>query len=178
MADVGRGPELVVLVDDDGRPCGSAPKAEVHHGDTPLHLAFSCWVFDDQQRTLLTRRADAKRTWPGVWTNAFCGHPAPGEPLPDAVHRRALDELGTRVSDPEPVLPHFRYRAVMDDGTVENEVCPVFRARLLAPLAPNPLEVGEVRWVAFADLIGQVEQDVATYSPWMREQLAAFVAAE
>lgn len=166
-----RGDEMVVLLDADGRPCGSAPKAAVHHANTPLHLAFSCWVVDDQGRTLLTRRAGVKRTWPGAWTNSFCGHPAPGERVEDAVHRRARDELGARITEPLAQLPHFRYRAVMDDGTVENEVCPVYVAKLLTPTDPNPAEVGDLRWVPCTVLSAAVADDPSSYSPWMREQL-------
>jgi isopentenyl-diphosphate Delta-isomerase len=168
---------MVVLLDQDGRPCGSALKAEVHHANTPLHLAFSCWVIDELGRTLLTRRAAAKRTWPGAWTNSFCGHPAPGERVEDAVHRRARDELGTRVSEPVVVLPDFRYRAVMDNGTVENEVCPVYVAELLAPPEPNHAEIGDLRWVPYVKLGAAVSSDPASYSPWMREQLEALQRA-
>ena len=36
-----------MLVDDDGRAIGTLPKPEVHHGETPLHRAFSAYLFDD-----------------------------------------------------------------------------------------------------------------------------------
>lgn len=163
--------ELVVLLDDEGQPCGAAAKADVHHRSTPLHLAFSCWVIDARGRTLLTQRAAGKRTWPGAWTNAFCGHPAPGERVEAAVHRRAQDELGTTISEPRPVLPGFRYRAVMDDGTVENEICPVFVAELLTPPQPDATEVADLRWVPYAELAAAISADPSAYSPWMREQL-------
>jgi isopentenyl-diphosphate Delta-isomerase len=169
--------ELVVLLDDDGEPTGVAPKSEVHHSATPLHLAFSCWLVDEQGRTLLTRRAGVKRTWPGAWTNSFCGHPGPDEAIPHAVHRRARFELGADISDPVPELPDFRYRAVMDDGTMENEVCPVYVARLRTRPEPNPAEVADLRWVPFADLGAAVEADPSSYSPWMREQLDALLRA-
>ena len=163
--------ELVVLLTEDGSPCGTAPKADVHHSATPLHLAFSCWVLDDAGRTLLTRRADTKRTWPGVWTNSFCGHPGPGEEPEQAVHRRAGHELGTSVVDVAPALPLFRYRAVMADGTVENEVCPVFTAALAGEVDPHPDEVGDWRWIALDELRAEVARDPSPFSPWMLLQL-------
>src|SRR6187402_2010588 len=102
----------VVLVDDHGNPTGSAPRDTVHGVDTPLHLAFSCYLFDTDGRVLLSRRALTKKTWPGVWTNSFCGHPGWGEATPEAIERHARLELGVSVSEIRAILPDFRYRAV------------------------------------------------------------------
>lgn len=173
---VATGDELVVLVDEAGREVGRAAKADVHHRATPLHLGFSCYVFDAAGRVLLARRALSKQTWPGVWSNSFCGHPAPGEPIAEAVRRRARQELGLSIDALECVLPGFRYRAVAADGTVENEICPVFRARTEESVRVDPDEVMEWRWVSWRDL-----RSAATLpwliSPWAAEQVPLLEAA-
>src|ERR1051325_8542967 len=89
----------VVLLDDDGRAIGTAPKSSVHGTDTALHLAFSCHVMNDDGQVLVTRRALDKKTWPGVWSNSFCGHPKPAETVLAAVHRRARLDLGISLTD-------------------------------------------------------------------------------
>ena len=81
--------ELIVLVDEDGTAIGTMPKPLVHHGETPLHRAFSAYLFDGQGRLLVTRRAQSKATFPGMWTNTVCGHPGPGEDDGAAIARRA-----------------------------------------------------------------------------------------
>ncbi len=58
--------ELIVLVDDAGQSIGTMPKPLVHHGETPLHRAFSAYLFDDAGRLLITRRAVDKATFPGM----------------------------------------------------------------------------------------------------------------
>lgn len=164
--------ELVVLLDDTGAAIGTADKAGVHHTETPLHLAFSCYIFDASGRVLLTRRAWSKPTWPGVWTNSVCGHPGPDEDLADAVRRRARDELGLVLTGLRLVLPDFGYRAVMADGVVENERCPVFVARAAGDLDPDPAEVAEVSWVAIATLRADLRDGRQPISPWAADQLA------
>jgi isopentenyl-diphosphate delta-isomerase len=169
-------PELVVLLDDAGRPVGTTEKATVHTATTPLHLAFSCHVVDDRGRVLVTRRALSKKTWPGVWTNSYCGHPAPGETPADAVRRRASQELGIEVSDVEVILPDFRYIATDASGVVENEICPVFTARVVGVPDPSPDEVAEWAWVEPAELRRAVAAAPFAFSPWLGWQLEAWPA--
>jgi isopentenyl-diphosphate delta-isomerase len=163
--------DLVVLLDEHDRPAGTAPRADVHSDSTPLHLAFSCYVRDGAGRLLVTRRALTKRTWPGVWTNSFCGHPRPGEEVPDAVHRYAARELGTSVHDVRCVLPSFRYRAVDASGVVENELCPVFVATAGADLRTTPSEVAELQWVPLDDVGTLVDTAPWAVSPWLVAQV-------
>jgi isopentenyl-diphosphate Delta-isomerase len=164
-------PELVVLVDDAGHPLGTAQKRTVHGVDTPLHLAFSCHVFDPDGRVLVTRRALSKLTWPGVWTNSFCGHQVPAASVESAVTVRAVVELGLEITELQPVLPTFRYRAVDASGIVENEICPVFKAMTTDAVAANPEEVAEWKWVAPADLRAAVAAAPYAFSPWLVLQL-------
>lgn len=163
--------ELVVLADDDGTPVGTADKASVHSGQTPLHLAFSCYVFDEDGRLLVTRRALDKKTWPGVWTNSFCGHPLPAESSADGVRRRAYEELGISLQQVDLVLPDFRYRATDASGVVENEVCPVYTARTINEPVANTDEVAEWRWVDTSGFIRAVEEAPWAFSPWCAWQL-------
>lgn len=169
--------ELVVLLDEDRRPSGVARKAEVHTRDTPLHLAFSCWLFDADGRVLLTRRALGKTAWPGVWTNAFCGHPAPGEETADAVRRRARHELGIDVTGLTVALPDFAYRAVDASGNVEHEVCPVFTGVIAGSPDPRADEVMDVAWADAAALIDAVAGTPFAFSPWIVEQAPLLVSA-
>jgi isopentenyl-diphosphate Delta-isomerase len=168
--------ESVVLLDEAGNAIGTADKAAVHHDRTPLHLAFSCYLFNEAGRFLLTRRADSKRTFPGVWTNTCCGHPLPGEPMYGSVLRRLRDELGIGAAKLTLVLPGFRYQARMANGVLENELCPVYAAYADLPPAPDPAEVAETRWVDWAEFCDAVRAGRQPVSPWCARQLAELTA--
>ncbi|MDY5785121.1 isopentenyl-diphosphate Delta-isomerase [Corynebacterium sp.] len=167
--------EEVVLLNSAAEPIGTAFKDEVHTTETPLHLAFSCWLLSADGKLLMTRRALDKMTWPGTWTNSFCGHPGPSEGLEAALYRRAAQEIGL---DPELIaalecaVPDFRYRTVDTSGIVENEVCPVFVARLSvsaadAVLAPSPAEVDTWEWTDPACLAAAAQAAPYAFSPWL-----------
>jgi len=166
----------VVLLDPAGHPCGSADKAAVHGASTPLHLAFSIFLFNQSGQTLFQQRAWSKQTWPGIWSNACCGHPAPEETLEAAAHRRLNQELGLKTVRLRLALPHFRYRARYL-GVEENEICPVFIGWCEETPKPNPLEVAATRWIDWQQFVAEetapAKYEDAAYSPWSRMEAAA-----
>lgn len=168
----------VVLLDEDRCPIGQLPKSQVHHATTPLHLAFSCYVFDGTGRLLMTRRATSKRTWPGVWTNTCCGHPLPDESSAQAAARRLREELGVQMVRSEIALPDFRYRAVASDGVVENEICPVLVASVHGSPQPHPAEVLEYRWAPWPDVVALAAVAPWAISPWAALQIPLLAALD
>ncbi|CAG8999894.1 MAG: Isopentenyl-diphosphate Delta-isomerase [Candidatus Celerinatantimonas neptuna] len=165
--------ETVILLDQANKPIGEMDKLAVHHHQTPLHLAFSCYILNEQGKLLVTRRALTKQAWPGVWTNSVCGHPAQGEVIEDAVYRRADFELGMQISHPRLRVDEFSYYATDASGVVENEFCPIFSAVSLSEIVPNPEEVMDYQWVSPEKLNRSVDDIPWAFSPWMVEQIKA-----
>ena len=170
--------ELIILVDEAGNAIGSAPKATTHHAQTPLHLAFSCYVFDRTGRLLMTQRAHDKPTFPGLWTNSFCGHPSPGEDIFGAVERRAGQELGLTLRALTLALPTFRYEAAGANGVRENELCPVFTAIATSNATPELSEVADVEWVRWSLLRDEVLAGERDVSIWCAAQVAELASRE
>ena len=168
--------EFVVYVDKNGVPTGeTAPKLDAHTADTRLHLAFSCYIFNDLGQILVTRRALTKKVWPGVWTNSVCGHPAPGEMMFDAIARRADYELGMKIKDIVVMLPNYSYITPPFNGIVENEFCPVHLARMVSMPSPNPDEVDDYKWMDWADFVSELQSDTTdTWSFWCKDQVRQF----
>ncbi len=161
--------EHVVLLDSEGQSIGTAPKDRVHTADTPLHSAFSIFLFDGRGGMLAQQRAFSKQTWPGIWSNACCGHPLPGETHLAAAHRRLKQELNLDGIALSLALPDFRYRAEFQ-GIVENEICPVFIGRSQQEPTLNPEEVAAVEWIdweAFLEACqGKTNTRFDAFSPW------------
>lgn len=163
--------ELVVLVNDKNEQIGTMSKLAAHNGQTPLHRAFSCYVFNEKGEFLLTQRAKSKKVWPGVWTNSCCGHPAPGEETMDAIKRRLQYELGLTSEKIQLVIPDFRYSCEFK-GIMENEICPVYIARVDTEPTPNAKEVEAYTWVSWDEFVREIGNHPQDYSYWAGKQVA------
>ncbi len=161
--------EIVVLVDEQNRMLGTMPKTDVHRATTPLHRGFSSFVFRASDKHLLLQQRSAhKRTWPLIWSNSCCGHPAPGESTVDAARRRLKYELGLAPTVLEEAAP-YRY-CFSKDGTMENELCPILVGIVDDEVVINPYEVEAVRWIEWERFLEAIERTPNAYSEWCVEQ--------
>ncbi len=161
-------PELVVLVDEQNNILGTMPKSEVHGAETPLHRAFSVFIFNADKKLLLQQRSHTKKTWPLAWSNSCCGHPGLDEPNTDAVKRRVKDELGMNISWVEEASP-YRYQFTKD-GVMENEICPIHIGYTENEPVINPDEVEAVEWISWTDFLEEIKNNTDKYSPWCVEE--------
>ena len=158
--------EHVVLVDASDRPIGQAEKISAHQDGGRLHRAFSIFLFHPDGRMLLQRRSQDKYHFRGLWTNACCGHPRPGEETSDAARRRLREELG--IECPIEKVLEFAYRATDPRSRLtEHEYDHVFMGIFAGDPVPDPLEVGEWKWMSVAALRSDLEAHPDRYTPWL-----------
>jgi len=161
----------VELVDRAGRPLGTCSVRAAHTPPGRLHRAFSVLLYDPAGRVLLQQRAAAKTRFARRWSNACCGHPAPGQDVAAAAMKRLTEELGITAAQVTPLTEAgvFRYRAFDAPARyVEYEWDHVFRATLTsgAP-APDESEVSEVRWADPEALTAEIAARPDEFTPWL-----------
>ena len=159
--------EQVILVDEHDRELGAMEKLAAHARGGTRHRAFSVFIVDGRGRWLLQRRAAGKYHFPGLWTNACCSHPRPGEDTEAAAHRRLREELG--FDCPLQERFQFEYKATSEaEGLTEHELDHVFTGVYEGELRPDPEEVGETRWVVRKDLERELREGEENFTPWFK----------
>jgi isopentenyl-diphosphate delta-isomerase len=161
--------ETLILVDADDQEIGTAEKLEAHRSGL-LHRAFSVIVWDARGRQLLQKRAAAKYHSGGLWTNACCGHPRPGEAAEAAALRRLGEEMG--FACPLEWLGIVRYKAALDHGLTEHEIVHVFRGSYSGPVSPNPEEAEGYQWCLLDRIRGDIAASPDRFSVWFRQYIA------
>ncbi len=160
----------VILVDAGDVETGTADKLDAHRRGL-RHRAISVFVRNRAGALLLQRRHPAKYHSGGLWANACCSHPAPGESVAEAASRRLREEMG--IACPLAPLFTFSYRETVSSDMVENEIVHVFGGWYDGPVTPDLAEVMDTRWIGFDPLVADVAESPQAYAVWFRHYLAA-----
>jgi len=151
----------ILLVDEDNNPIGSGEKMDVHQRGL-LHRAFSIMVYNSQQEILLQRRAASKYTCPGLWSNACCSHPRPGQHLILAAQQRLQEEMGITIPIKEAGV-EFIYRVKIGEF-IEYEYDHLLYGWFEGYPQLNPQEADAWKWMPFAKLRKDMKKSHCLYS--------------
>ena len=156
--------ELIVLVNEQDEMRGTMEKMEVHRKGL-LHRAFSVFIFNSKGEMLLQQRALSKYHSAGLWSNACCSHPFPGETVEDGARRRLKEELGFSVK----VIKAFDfiYKASFPNGLTEFEFDHVFAGEYNGEVQPNSVEVCDYCYKNMADIRDSLLQHPENYTAWL-----------
>ena len=83
----------IILVNEEDQEIGLKEKMQAHI-DGNLHRALSIQLYNSKGEIFIHKRASSKYHCGGLWTNACCSHPHPGELTIDGATRRLYEELG------------------------------------------------------------------------------------
>lgn len=154
----------VILVNEKGEWTGTMDKLEAHRVGA-LHRAFSVFLFRSSGEMILQRRADGKYHSGGLWTNACCSHPKPGESTLQGARRRLREELGIELQELQPV-GHLRYRAEVGNDLIENEWDCLFTGIWDGEFAPEPDEASAVQALPVAEVQSWLEREPEAFTAW------------
>lgn len=155
--------QQVILVNEADEAIGAMEKMEAHRKGV-LHRAFSVFIFNNNHEMLLQQRADNKYHSAGLWTNACCSHPAPGEETKAAALRRLEEEMGFSV--PLEKIFSFTYRAPFANGLIEHEYDHVFVGKYDGPVRPDPSEVKNFVFKSMGEIEKLVEERPGDFTAW------------
>ncbi len=156
--------EQVILVDQNDKQIGVMEKMEAHRQGL-LHRAFSIFLINDRAEMLLQQRALKKYHSGGLWTNACCSHPKPGESTDQAVKRRLREEMGV-VCDLNPIF-YFSYKS-LDNGLTEHEFDHVYLGKFNGIPVVNEHEVSDWKYLSIPVIQKDLESKPQVYTSWFK----------
>jgi isopentenyl-diphosphate delta-isomerase len=155
--------EYVVLVDENDKEIGTMEKLQAHV-EGKLHRAVSVILFNSQKQMLLQKRADGKYHSAGLWSNACCSHPRPGENSLDAAKRRLYEELGIRCELQK--MFEFSYNLKLDKNLYEHEFDHVYAGISNDIPLPDPSEVSDWKYTDVARVRKEIEENPSRFTEW------------
>lgn len=155
----------VILVNENDEPVGVMDKQEAHKQGV-LHRAFSVFIFNSRGEMLLQQRARNKYHSGGLWTNACCSHPRPGEDTRQAAARRLKEEMG--FTTPLKKVFDFVYETSFDNGLSEHEFDHVFAGEYDGVIRCNEEEVMDYCFKEIDAIQRSLQDEPQLYTSWFR----------
>jgi isopentenyl-diphosphate delta-isomerase len=155
--------EEVILVNERDEEIGAMEKMEAHRKGI-LHRAFSVFIFNNKNEMLLQQRAVNKYHSGGLWSNACCSHPTPGEPTEAAALRRLKEELGFETLLEK--IFDFTYEVSFENGLTEHEFDHVFTGVYNGEINFDKHEVKDICFRSMEEIESDLQTHPSKFTAW------------
>jgi isopentenyl-diphosphate delta-isomerase len=122
---------------------------------------------------LIQQRADSKYHSAGLWSNACCSHPVPGEDTLPGANRRLEEELG--FTTPLQHMFILRYTSDVGNDLIENEFDHIYLGYYNGELHINPAEVKDFRFINLDDLLQWMKDEPTAFTYWFHLAMPEFM---
>jgi isopentenyl-diphosphate delta-isomerase len=160
--------QTLILVDNNDRILGYAPRSVCHTGKGKRHRAFVVALYNSKGEILLQRRKHALFT--NMWDLTGASHPLRlsrrNEPYAEAAARCVRDEFGIRGVSLRK-LGAFNYFAP-HGKKCENEHCALIVGKYDAKVRPNSKVAYGFKWEGLTETLHEIQQKPNSFVLWAR----------
>lgn len=160
--------QTLILVDNNDRILGYAPRSVCHIGKGKRHRAFVIALYNSKGQILLQRRKHALFT--NLWDVTGASHPLRrrrrNESYAEAAARCVRDEFGLRgISFRK--IGAFNYFAPQG-RKCENEHCALIVGKYDGKVKANPKVAYGYRWASLAETLKEIRKRPESFVMWAR----------
>ncbi len=145
--------ELIDIVDENGNYTGKTCLKSVAHKHGYFHPTVHIWIYTDNNKILLQKRAATKKVFPGLWDISVAGHVAAGENITRAALREVKEEINFTIFPKNLIKIGTRKHQIKHpNGIIDNEFHHVFITELTVPITTLARQETEVDALKLFDL--------------------------
>ncbi len=160
--------QTLILVDNNDKILGYAPRSVCHTGKGKRHRAFVIALYNSEGKILLQRRKHPLFT--NLWDLTGASHPlrlrGRSESYAEAAARCVRNEFGLRGISLRKIGA-FNYYAPQGKKC-ENEHCALIVGKYDGKVKVNPRVAYGFRWLSLADTLSEIREKPEAYVMWAR----------
>lgn len=141
--------EIIDILSSSGELTGKTCLKSEAHLNGLFHQTIHVWLYTDDKKVLLQKRASVKKVFPNLWDVSAAGHIGAGERIEVAAIREVQEEIGITIKETDLQKIGFRKDEIVHpNGILDNEFKHIFLCKLnksIEQLTMQPEEVDDLQ---------------------------------
>ena len=140
---------ILIYLDSNGNATGQTCLKSEAHLKGFYHQTIHVWLYTDDKKVLLQKRAFVKKVFPNLWDVSAAGHIGAGERIEIAAIREVQEEIGITIKEVDLHKIGFRKDEIVHpNGILDNEFKHIYLCKLnksIDQLTMQPEEVDDLQ---------------------------------